>query len=435
MAVLDYKLLLQIRRGAVGNFGLRVTAAVLNMLSGVLLARLLKAEGYGIYAYYLTIISVINVPVMAGLPNLIVRYVASYAVAGKWGLAKGLILRANQVVLMLSIVVAIGMAYAVYGSSGDFSPIELATLLFALPLLPFVALGGIREAILRAFGRPVSALVPEYGVRPTLFVLLLLGAYIFFEKDATPDKVMLFQLSAAATAFIVGVFLILRVQPNELKGVEPDYQTRAWVKSAIPFMLFGGVTILNKRLDVLMVGSFLESSDVGVYQVVVRMTDIALFIIISINSVITPMLAELYERGDQGKLQSILAFVARVSFFSTIPIVILLSLFGVQILELVFGPEFGRGFYSMVILSVGQLIGAALGSGGQLLLMSGNEKSVVFIGWLSLLVNFALNYILIPYIGINGAAIATVVSMVVWNGALAWWCAKIVSVNSTLLSG
>jgi len=58
---------------ALGSFALKATNALVGFLTTVLLARMLGAQGYGIYAYALSLITLLALPVAAGLPKLLIR--------------------------------------------------------------------------------------------------------------------------------------------------------------------------------------------------------------------------------------------------------------------------------------------------------------------------------------------------------------------------
>lgn len=63
--------------------------------------------------------------------------------------------------------------------------------------------------------------------------------------------------------------------------------------------------------------------------------------------------------------------------------------------------------------------------------MTGNEKLVAVCMWSGALFNIALNLILIPKYGIEGAAIATMAGTIIWNVAMAWLCVRKTGIHST----
>ena len=92
-----------------------------------------------------------------------------------------------------------------------------------------------------------------------------------------------------------------------------------------------------------------------------------------------------------------------------------LFLFGEDVIRLLFGEPYLPAYVPLVILASGQLINVAFGSVGQFLTMTGHERDSLSSLGLSAVANVALNAILIPRYGGVGAAIATALSVVIWN--------------------
>ena len=87
---------------SVGALALKVGNTALVLTSGILLARILGAKGFGIYAYSMALIQLISMPIVMGFPHLIVRNVAAYHAGKDFSRLRGLLTRANQFVLGLA---------------------------------------------------------------------------------------------------------------------------------------------------------------------------------------------------------------------------------------------------------------------------------------------------------------------------------------------
>jgi O-antigen/teichoic acid export membrane protein len=84
-----------------------------------------------------------------------------------------------------------------------------------------------------------------------------------------------------------------------------------------------------------------------------------------------------------------------------------------------FGEAFEAGATCLVWLAAGQAVNALCGPVMYLLNMTGHERPAQRIVWAAALVNLALNLWAIPRFGIAGAAVATALSMALWNVAAA----------------
>ena len=101
-------------------------------------------------------------------------------------------------------------------------------------------------------------------------------------------------------------------------------------------------------------------------------------------------------------------------FWSSLPLVIVFFIFPEFLLGL-FGEEFKVGVTAFIFLSCGRLISSFSGSVGNILQMTGNQNIYAIILLIGAILNVVLNLILIPLHGINGAAIASMSSLIVWN--------------------
>ena len=79
---------------------------------------------------------------------------------------------------------------------------------------------------------------------------------------------------------------------------------------------------------------------------------------------------------------------------------------GIPLLWL-FGPQFTAGYPVMFILAAGLIARAAIGPGEALLSILGQQNICAAVMFITLLVNIALNFALIPRFGLEGAAMAT----------------------------
>jgi O-antigen/teichoic acid export membrane protein len=81
----------------------------------------------------------------------------------------------------------------------------------------------------------------------------------------------------------------------------------------------------------------------------------------------------------------------------------------------IFGQDFEAGWIVLVLGTAGQLINCGTGPVGYLLLMSGNQNRLIKVQAVMTLTMVLLNVLLIPPLGILGAALSTVVTAIVSN--------------------
>ena len=99
----------------------------------------------------------------------------------------------------------------------------------------------------------------------------------------------------------------------------------------------------------------------------------------------------------------------------------------------VFGAAYGGSGAALGILAIGQLCDAAFGSVVFLLNMTGHERDTVRGLSIGVVVNALLNLALIPLFGINGAAAATALTLLIWNVLLWRAVRRRLGIDSTAL--
>jgi O-antigen/teichoic acid export membrane protein len=166
--------------------------------------------------------------------------------------------------------------------------------------------------------------------------------------------------------------------------------------------------------DTLLLGVLTNAKDVGVYNVSTRIVTLAVFVMAPINAAFAPHIAHLHHTGQREQLGRTYAAATGWIVRLSLPAFVVLVVFPRDLLRL-FGHNFGTGATVAAVLAVGQLVNAATGPCGTLLNMSGRVRVNMVDSICVLALNVALNLVLIPRLGVLGAAIAWSVSLALVN--------------------
>lgn len=401
----------QLVRGAAGTGGLGLANKALALLGAIVLGRALGAEGYGYYAFALAVIGFIGVPAQLGLPQLAMREIAASHARSEWGVMRGLRRRVAQIAgaTVVAGVVVGGGGMLLVGER--FAAFDSATFQVALLLLPLSVGFAVTGSLLCGLRRVVQGTWPSSLLQPALFVLLV----FLLAQGMNPARAAALNAGSFAVGLAVTIWLLHRYWPREAGEAAPEYRTRAWVASLLPFTLLTGISLINQKIDVMMLGAFASASDVGVYHVAAQGALLVSFPLTACNAVLAPNVARLRALGDLRQMQRLMTMSTLAISCAAAIAALVLMLAGRWLLEGLFGEEFGRAYPALAILAAGQLFNACAGSVGLFLSMSGHEKDALKGLTAAAVLNFALNAALIPPFGIVGAAIATAISMVTWN--------------------
>lgn len=408
----------QIAREIGWSFVLRATSAGLSLLATVFLARLLGAGGYGAYAFAFALVMLLALPAQAGLPNLILRETARGMAQGRPDLVQGVWRWSGRVVGALSLALVLLAGPALLLWRGGLGGAQGLILVWALALVPLVALGNLRGAALRGLKQVVAGQLPEFVIRPGAFVLLLIGTGLLAARQLSAPLAMAMHVVAALIAFIAGAWMLWRGTPPSVRQAPATSKGRAWLGSSLLFALIAGFLVINTQASTLILGLFEPFYQVGIYRVAVQVAALASFGLQAVNMVVAPRFADLYAQGSMDRMQRLATGSARVALTISLLLAALILLAGRPFFGLVFGSEFAASFSPLLILLVGQIVNSAAGSVGYLLNMSGHERDTVRGMAVAAGANIALNLALIPLLGIQGAALATATSLIVWNTLL-----------------
>jgi O-antigen/teichoic acid export membrane protein len=418
-------------RSAAGSFAMKVSGVGLAFLTSVLLARILGAEGYGLYAWVMAWGGLLTVPALLGLDRLTVREAAARSAVSEWGEVRGFLRWSTWIVAGFSILLAAAAAAVV---RFVFRPDPEVTLVFLLVLasLPCVVLTFMGQAAMRGLKQVVAGQVAESIVRPGVLVLLVVGAWLILERTLVPADAALLYLVASAAGSAAAWWMLRRRIPEEVRAARPRYRPGPWIRAALPMLLVAGLVVVNNRTDTIMLGAIKGTGPAGVYFVATRAAELIAFLLFAFNMPLAPAVAALHASGARPALPRLVTRTARYVFLGSLPVAVVMVVFGKTILSL-FGPEFPEGHTALAILCVGQIVNAAAGSVGLILNMTGHQKDTAIGVGISAVLNIVLNAVLIPLLGIAGAAIATTASLVAWNVILAVMVYRRTGVHTTAL--
>lgn len=412
------------------SFGLKVTNTGFVFLTTVLLARLLGAEGYGIYSFAYALIFLLGIPAQSGLPNLILRETARGMAKKQPDLVKGAWTWSRQIVFYFSIIIIVGLGPILIWWQGGLNDIKGATLAWSLLLIPFIALGNLSGAVLRGFQNIVAGLLSEFFIRPGVYLLMILGVWLIYSEWITPPRAMLMFVLASFFAFVFGAWLLWKNTPKSVSGINARVDLKGWLVSSALFAFLAGFYMLNSQLGTIILGVFQNPASVGTFRVAVQVSQLASFGLDAINQVVAPRFASLYARGEKEKLQRLVTASTRMILISNVILTLLFVMMGREFFKIVFGAEFISAYFPLLILLIGQMFNSFTGSVGFLLNMTGHEYDTMQGMAMAAGFNIGLSLLWTPRWGIFGVAIATSISMIVWNSFLWWKVRQKLGINS-----
>jgi len=401
-------------QGSFGSFAVKSVGLLAALTSHILLTRLLGTEGYGVYCYVISWLTVLVVLAKLGQDASLLRFVPIYHADRNWRALRGLLGRSNRLVIFTSLAFSLLLAWVILAQKQRLDPELKAAFLVGCLLLPLACLLALREGALQGLKRVVLAQLPARVLIPAFLAFFVGIFYFLFTHRLTGATALWCALLAHAVAFTVSSYWLRRSLPDPLRKCEPLYFSRSWFTVGLGMLLVSGQYLIMNRVDILMLGYLAGKGPVGIYAVAVRLAWLVPFLLEAAGAIAAPLISELYAGNRTGELQRLVHLVILAStVFSAVMVIILVT--GGRFFLGIFGPEFTAGYLCMLVLAAGQLVNSLTGPSGFLLTMTGHERRLGAILFLALALNIVLNYLLIPRYGILGAAAATAAVNILFN--------------------
>jgi len=381
------------------TFVTRILELAIHIISFIIIVRVLGPERQGIY--YLTLL----------LPTLLLTFcnmgIASSSVyhLGKKNYKASDIIGNNILAtLILGVIgILIGFVIIVFFSSSLFKGVPKPYLFFALFLYPLLLFFTLLDKILLGLIK-----IKEYNfyyiIQKLFFLILVLLFLILFRLGITAC------IWANILSYSITVILLLLFIKSVISQFKLKFNKR-YLKDAFNFSLkvyIGNIIVfLHYRIDVLIINIFINPIAVGFYSVAIALVEKIWLISESAGTILFTKVAS---ETDPRNLKEFTPFICRNVLIISSLISVILFFLAKPLLILFFSGKYLNSVLSFKIL----LIGAISMSGWQIIANDlygrGKPELNIIISLPSLILNIILNIVLIPNIGIIGAAWATSIS-------------------------
>lgn len=411
----------------------RGASAFLGLYWTLLLAKSLGPTGFGVFTFYAALVALLSIPCQLGLPILIVRDTARYISDKSWGLIRGLWIWSFRVSFCISSVVGFFLI-TLYFMAPRVNAIDYPSLLvYTGILLPLSALIVIVCAAIRGLGKVALGNTPDSVVRQAALISIFMLSTIFYSPS--PKMAMISWVFASMFSLFVATIILLKTSPIELLGSKyQSYRKREWWNATLPMAVAVSSSVVIQYSDVLMLGIFTGSEEVGIYRAMISIALPIAMILEVIASVLAPSMATLFTEGKREQLQGLLSRGALLIAVLSLPLIFLILIYDDWIIMKIFGKAYEGGSDSLRVLVVSQLINSLFGPVAVLLNMASRQSRVARGFLLAALVNITLNLWWIPIFGMTGAAYATLVSIFLWNLYLTAYALSDIKLNCTIFS-
>lgn len=402
----------KIAKGAGIGFAGTFIGKAFGYLSMIVIARCLDPSNYGLILLGFACMSIATTLSMVGLPTGVQRYVSFYRGKGDEGRIKGTILGAIKISFPLSLTATFLLfSGADWVSIHVFHSPELTPVLRIFSIaIPFFVLVSIFIAATIGFQDLrykvyVNDLFLNIVKLTAIVIFLVLG---FGVLGATSG----WALALIGMPFIAFYFLEKKVFPFLSSNIKSVPMEKELFSFSWPLIFAGFAGFIRDWTDTIMVAYFLTASSVGIYNAALPTAGLLRILGKSFSTIFMPVITELYAKNREEELKSVYAAVTKWVISLVFPGFLLMALFSETIIRIIFGAEYVDGAMALSILALGFSIYCVFVIANSVIGAYGKTKIIMVGSFIGACINVGLNFLLIPIYGVNGAAVATGLSIV-----------------------
>jgi len=399
----------QAQRAALFAFSIRIASAGIAFASQVFLARWVGAFEFGIFAYVWVWVFILGSLSTLGLNTSVLRFIPDYRDTSQFKKLRGFIAASRITVVGVSSLLAlagVGLLMAVDGLVSDYF---IVPLILGAICLPMFALTDLQDGVSRTFGWIDLALAPPYIIRPLLLLIIFVIA-IGSGAEATGQTAILSMIGATWLAALSQTLLLNRRLNAEIHPVKKSYDYGFWLKVSLPIMMVDGFYILMTHTDIVVLNLFLTPEDIAIYFATIKTTSLISFVYFAVVAAQMHKFSSLHAAGKTEQLDALLKQSVSWIFWPSLLAAATILSIGLPLLSL-YGPEFASGYPVMIILAAGLLVRASFGPLEFVLNVLGQQKTSALVLFSAVAINIGLNFLLIPRFGLEGAAVATTLTV------------------------
>jgi len=377
------------------QFADNIVRMSVGLLVGVWVARYLGPEKYGILSYALAFVALLSPIAALGLEDMAVRDIVNDPACREETLGTSLLLSLSG-----GIIVLIAASCSIFVLRPD-------DVLYQ-GMIAIVSLGSLFQAFNVIGFWFHSQVQAKYIVLAKSAAFLLCSALkigLILTKAPLISFAWIYTFEIAVCS--AGLVIAYRTKVGCLGQWRPSFKrAKTLLRDSWPLFFSGVVTMIYMRIDQVMLGEMIGSSEVGVYSVAVRLAEFWGFIPMAIFWSVFPAILIAKSTSEElmyGRLQQLYNLMVFLAYCIAVPV----TLFADLLVDTLFGAAYARAG-AMLALLIWANVFFSLDIARSAFLSSMNWTKLLFVTvLLGGIINVVLNFILIPTYGGNGAVIAT----------------------------
>lgn len=407
--------------GSAWATGGRIIIAVTAFATNALLARLLSPQDLGVYFLAFSIVGVGALLGSLGMDQAVVRFVAQTVGLGRYQEARSALGRTLALGAMGAL--GAGVAYLFLGHLVGEKLFQAPALVTATGLvavwITVMTLQGLLGGAFRSF-HDIRLSTVFNGLVTGVLISASLGVLWLLRDEARLTTAMLLTVGSALLNVVLGGWVLRRKVKNlPARGAEGvALGTGGIMQVALPLAVTNLTIFVMTQADLWILGAFRPPDEVAIYGAAARAVVLIAMPLVILNSVLPPLIAQMYAQGNRRQLERTLRATAAVAGIPAFFVLMAFIFFGKPILGLVFGDYYTNGATVLALLSIAQLVNVWTGAGSITLGYTGHQATIMTLTVAAGVVVIIAGLLVVGPYGATGVAAAVASGIATYNVAL-----------------
>ena len=395
-------------------FVMSFLASVVAYVTRVYLARVMQPEEYGLlYAVY-TFITFFLFFRDFGSHQALVYYIARYRIEEKFDEIKTAIFSTFKIQLISSLILILfGLFFAKFLSLHYFKNPDATLILYVF--LAYIFTSSFFRVIKATFlGFQDMMWFSSCELFKNALTLIFTLILFHFSSNKPLMGAIAYPFVTLLMVFsLLPIFFRKYFHWGKFKVINLKEMHKKIMVYGVPVTLTGMGGDLIAYADVLMLTYFANLHDVGIYSAMLSTAVSILFISRAVSSVFLPMMSEMWLKNMKKEMVSMFFNLERYVLIFFLPALILVAIFGKDLINLLFGANYVEGTLAFQIVIIATLFYVIASISNTITSATGQPKEVTKIIFFGAIINVLGNLIAIPHYGYYGAAVMTALSYVI----------------------
>ena len=398
----------------VAAFLIKIVGAGLSFALSLLIAQKFGPTGVGQFGLAISTLIVGSTLSLVGLDYVLIRNVSGEVEVKNFDIAKGIVNKVLLLVLSVSSIFGLilcrflvpwwNKSYGMATETVVLSAIGAAIVSFALMR--------VASSALRSSGGVLIAQALDGPAPMAIAIMGTVGLYLTIGMRSVVDVGWVY--AAAMSACAVGGMLLYYFRTRDWPPATPT-RSAALLRQGWPLAIAASTGFIVDWFILFSLAANEAAAQVGLLRMAAQISGLLSLVMVSFDAVSGPRIAAFHRNGDIAGIRRVWRQSAFTMLAMSLPVIVAISLAAEPVLS-IFGPEFREGAWALRILLLGQLVNAATGPVGAILIMTGHDRWTLAYSVVSTVGAVVICLALMPTFGLLGAAAASALTICLRNG-------------------